>query len=85
MSFSSYLKAANREGYGPESPVVTIFSAEDIPHVQPQSLIAMPYNSTAINATWSPISLTRENIRGKLIGHRVRFAKIMLTITMRFY
>lgn len=67
------VQAANREGYGPESPVVTIFSAEDIPHIQPQSLIAKPYNSTAINASWSPISLTRENIRGKLIGHRLKY------------
>lgn len=73
LRFLNFLfnKAANQEGFGPESPVVTVFSAEDIPHAQPQSLIARPYNSTAINATWTPISLTRENIRGKLIGYRV--------------
>lgn len=58
-------------GSGPESPIVTIYSAEDIPHIQPQGISAWPFNSTAMNVSWSPVSLTRENIRGRLIGYRV--------------
>ena len=63
----------NDEGSGPESPISVVFSAEDIPHIQPQSITATRFNSTALNASWSPIPLTRENIRGKLIGYRVSF------------
>lgn len=61
----------NEIGYGPESEVVTIYSAEDMPQVAPQQVSARSFNSTALNVTWEPIDLRRELIRGKLIGHRV--------------
>lgn len=34
---------------------------------------ARPYNSTALNITWIPIPEVREKIRGKLIGHRIKY------------
>lgn len=42
-----------------------------MPQVSPQQVSAKSYNSTALNVTWLPIDQSRENLRGKLIGHRV--------------
>lgn len=66
------VQAINNVGMGPESEPVVIYSAEDMPQVAPQKPIIQPFNSTAFNVTWRPIDMTRENIRGKLIGYRVR-------------
>ncbi|XP_058974776.1 contactin-like [Musca domestica] len=69
------VQAINDVGKGPESEPVTIYSAEDMPQVAPQKPIAIAFNSTAFNVTWQPIDMTRENIRGKLIGHRIKYWK----------
>ncbi|XP_054726388.1 contactin [Anastrepha obliqua] len=69
------VQAINNIGKGPESEPVVIYSAEDMPQVAPQKPFAIPYNSTAFNVTWQPIEMTRENIRGKLIGHRLKYWK----------
>lgn len=42
-----------------------------MPLVAPQLVVALSYNSTALNISWKPIQETREHVRGKLIGHRV--------------
>ena len=34
---------------------------------------ARPYNSTALNITWTPIPEEREKVRGELIGHRIKY------------
>lgn len=65
------VQAINNIGSGPESEIAVIYSAEDMPQVAPQKPIALAFNSTCFNVTWQPIELTRENIRGRLIGHRV--------------
>lgn len=65
------VQAVNNIGKGPESEIVTVYSAEDMPQIAPQKVVPLAYNSTAFNVTWEPIEITRENIRGKLIGHRV--------------
>lgn len=65
------VQAINKVGAGPESEVVTIYSAEDMPQVAPQQPIARGFNSTCLNVTWNAIEMTREKIRGRLIGHRV--------------
>lgn len=67
------VQAANNFGYGPESNITTIYSAEDMPQVAPQQVYALAYNSTAVNVTWKPIDNTREKVRGKLIGHRLKY------------
>lgn len=71
------VQAINNVGKGPESETVVIFSAEDMPQVAPQKPFAIPYNSTCFNVTWNPIDMFRENIRGKLIGHRVKIILLM--------
>lgn len=69
------VQAINDVGPGPESGIVTIFSAEDMPQVAPQGVYSKGFNSTAINVTWNEIDLTREKIRGRLIGHRIKYWK----------
>ncbi|XP_046406914.1 contactin isoform X2 [Ischnura elegans] len=69
------VQAANEVGFGPESEVVTIFSAEDMPQAAPSQVSALSYNSTALNVSWIPIEQTRERVRGKLIGHRLKYWK----------
>ncbi|XP_014098963.2 contactin [Bactrocera oleae] len=69
------VQAINNIGKGPESEPVVIYSAEDMPQVAPQKPFAIPFNSTAFNVTWQPIEMTRENVRGKLIGHRLKYWK----------
>lgn len=69
------VQAINDVGMGPESPWVTIFSAEDMPQVAPQQPIATGFNSTCMNVTWNPIEETREKVRGNLIGHRLKYWK----------
>ena len=44
-----------------------------MPQVAPTKVGARPFNSTAINVTWTPIPETREKIRGKLIGYRIKY------------
>ena len=58
---------------GPISDPVEIMSAEDLPQVAPTTVGARPFNSTAINVTWTPIPEVREKIRGRLIGHRIKY------------
>lgn len=69
------VQAFNDLGAGPESEIVTIYSAEDMPQVAPQLVSALSYNSTSLNVTWSPIDQSRERLRGKLIGHRLKYWK----------
>ncbi|KAG8237907.1 hypothetical protein J437_LFUL017779 [Ladona fulva] len=69
------VQAMNNVGSGPESEISTIFSAEDMPQVAPSTVSAVSYNSTALNVSWIPIDQTREKIRGKLIGHRLKYWK----------
>ncbi|XP_058468109.1 contactin [Malaya genurostris] len=69
------IQAINDLGEGPMSSIAVIYSAEDMPQVAPQQTIAKSYNSTALNVTWVPVSQSRESIRGKLIGHRLKYWK----------
>lgn len=69
------VQAINDVGYGPESPFVTIYSAEDMPQMAPQQPVAIGFNSTCLNVTWNPVNETREAIRGNLIGHRLKYWK----------
>lgn len=65
------VQAVNVVGEGPVSEPEEVYSAEGMPQVQPSGVYAVPYNSTALNVTWNPLDVTREKIRGRLIGHRV--------------
>ena len=58
---------------GPTSKPMTIYSAEDLPQVAPTQVGARPFNSTALTINWNPIPNVREKVRGKLIGHRIKY------------
>lgn len=58
---------------GPVSEPTEIFSAEDLPQVAPTNVGARPFNSTAINVTWTTIPNIRDKVRGKLIGYRIKY------------
>ncbi|KAG8191909.1 hypothetical protein JTE90_019843 [Oedothorax gibbosus] len=67
------VQAINSLGAGPYSEEKQIYSAENMPQVQPSQVYALAYNSTALNVTWAPLDLNREKIRGKLIGYRIKY------------
>ncbi|XP_066997548.2 contactin [Anabrus simplex] len=69
------VQAVNSVGYGPESDNVTIYSAEDMPQEPVSQVVAVSFNSTALNVSWSPVDQSREKMRGKLIGHRLKYWK----------
>lgn len=67
------VQAVNLAGEGPISGPVEAYSAEGMPQVQPSGVYAVPFNSTSLNVTWAPLDITREKIRGHLIGHRIKY------------
>lgn len=67
------IQAWNSQGPGPISDPVEVFTAEDMPQVQPTEVSAFAHNATSLNVTWQPINPTRDNIRGKLIGYRIKY------------
>lgn len=69
------VQALNDRGEGPPSRAVEVYSAESMPQVQPSLVKAIAYNSTAMNVSWDPLDLSREKIRGRLIGHRIKYWK----------
>ncbi|XP_065349505.1 contactin [Cloeon dipterum] len=73
--FEVKVQSGNSIGFGPISEPVIIYSAEDMPQVSPSQVSALSFNSTALNVSWVPIEMTRDKIRGKLIGHRLKYWK----------
>ncbi|XP_015594638.1 contactin [Cephus cinctus] len=69
------VQAVNDIGYGPISDTVTIFSAENKPQVIPRRVYVDSFNSTSLNVSWTPVSESRETVRGKLIGYRIKYWK----------
>ncbi|CAG0881139.1 unnamed protein product [Darwinula stevensoni] len=67
------VQGINSIGPGNTSAPVVIYSAEEMPQVAPTEVAARAYNSTSLNVTWLPIKETRDNIRGELIGYRIKY------------
>jgi len=67
------VQAVNSVGEGPVSPEVIIFSAEARPFAVPSRVSARPLNSTALIVSWFPVDMSRESIRGKLLGFRIKY------------
>lgn len=71
------IQAMNSVGPGKViSEPVVVYSAESMPQIAPSGVNALAYNSTALNVTWSPLDSSREKIRGRLIGHRIKYWKM---------
>jgi hypothetical protein len=73
--FEVKVQAINDVGEGPVSEIKIVYSAEDMPQVAPQKVQAVNFNSTSLNVSWIPIQETRDRVRGKLIGHRIKYWK----------
>lgn len=77
--YTKYLvrvQAISRKGEGPISEPKEVYSAESMPQVQPSLVKAEAFNSTALNISWAPLDMSREKLRGKLIGHRIKYWKV---------
>lgn len=67
------VQGCNDIGCGVESKEKVVYSAEDVPQVAPNQVSARAFNSTALNVTWLPMDLSRQQMRGKLIGYRIKY------------
>lgn len=71
--FEVMVQPVNMLGPGPLSQVALIYSAQQMPRVQPTNVYALAHNSTALNVTWSPVSDLEQAESGLLIGYRIRY------------
>ena len=62
----------NNLGRGPNSSVTIVYSAEDMPVIQPTNIWANPTNATAGYANWELEGRSRENVRGTVLAFQVR-------------
>jgi len=69
--FDVMVQPLNSVGAGPLSQVAYIYSAQQMPRIQPANVHGVAHNSTALNITWSPIDDQEDS--GKLIGYRLRY------------
>ncbi|RUS74476.1 hypothetical protein EGW08_017751 [Elysia chlorotica] len=73
MYFTLYetkVQAFNDMGFGPNSSVVEVYSAETLPTGVPQNVNTNTYNSTAIEVFWDPVPQTREAAGGIILGYQ---------------
>ncbi|KPM09920.1 contactin-like protein [Sarcoptes scabiei] len=71
------VQAMNSVGAGRDiSNPVSVYSAESMPQIAPNGVNAFAYNSTALNVTWISLDTSREKMRGRLIGHRIKYWKM---------
>lgn len=69
--FDVMIQSINQMGAGPMSKVAYIYSAQQMPRVQPTNVYGIPHNSTALNVTWNPLS--EQDDSGLLVGYRIRY------------
>ncbi|XP_052824014.1 contactin [Octopus bimaculoides] len=69
------VQARNNIGMGPNSTIVTIYSAEDLPAITVTNVKGYAYNATAIKVTWNPVKEDRKSLKGKLRGYKIKYWK----------
>ncbi|XP_029636618.1 contactin [Octopus sinensis] len=69
------VQARNNIGMGPNSTIVTIYSAEDLPAITVTNVKGYAYNATAIKVTWTPVKEDRKTLKGKLRGYKIKYWK----------
>ncbi|XP_041371583.1 contactin-like [Gigantopelta aegis] len=67
------VEAFNNLGPGPNSSVVVVYSAEDLPSGTPAKVYAFPFNATANNVSWEAVPDTREVMKGKIVGYQINY------------
>ncbi|PVD35688.1 hypothetical protein C0Q70_02651 [Pomacea canaliculata] len=73
LEYEVKVQAFNRMGSGPNSSVVVVFSAEDLPALSPTEVRGEGYNGSANLVTWVPIPATREAARGVILGYQINY------------
>ncbi|XP_057342220.1 contactin [Microplitis mediator] len=73
MQYEVKVQVFNEAGEGPTSDIATVYSAEDLPIIQPQGIKILRYNSTSLNVTWTPVPPIRESLKGNLTGYRIKY------------
>ncbi|KAL4221759.1 Contactin-3 [Mactra antiquata] len=73
LEYEVMVAAYNEHGAGPNSTVKVIMSAEGMPTQTVLMGDCDNYNGTAFSVSWNPIEDTREVMKGKLKGYRVRY------------
>ncbi|XP_045162637.2 contactin-like [Mercenaria mercenaria] len=73
LEYSVKVGAFNKHGSGPNSTLHDIMSAEGMPVATVLMGDCDNYNGTAFSMSWTPIEDTREVIKGRLKGYRVRY------------
>ncbi|XP_076455738.1 contactin-3-like [Babylonia areolata] len=73
LEYDAQVQAFNDMGYGPNTSVSVIFSAEDLPRVAVTDVRGDGYNGTANYVTWTELPATREVSRGVILGYQVNY------------
>ncbi|XP_025080702.1 contactin-like [Pomacea canaliculata] len=79
------VQASNTMGPGPNTSVEVIYSAEDLPTVTPQKVNAININATAAKITWEMTTVSREDVRGRILGYQVNYWLITETMITSWY
>ncbi|XP_012936437.1 contactin [Aplysia californica] len=71
--FQVKVQAINNLGMGPNSTLEIVFSAEDMPAIQPTSISSEAINSTAGYVYWELTPRTRESLRGTVYAFQINY------------
>ncbi|BFZ22472.1 hypothetical protein BsWGS_25511 [Bradybaena similaris] len=89
--YETKIQAVNSEGAGPNSSIVEIYSAEDLPAASPMDVATDTFNSSCITVTWTPVPDDRVHARGKILGYVINYwdeqdvPPEMYTRSIRYY
>ncbi|GFO42335.1 contactin, partial [Plakobranchus ocellatus] len=73
LPYETKVQAFNDKGFGPNSTVAEVYSAEALPVGVPQNVNTNTYNSTAIEVFWDPVPQTREDAGGIILGYQINY------------
>ncbi|CAG5130772.1 unnamed protein product, partial [Candidula unifasciata] len=73
LPYETKVQAVNSEGPGPNSSVVEIYSAENLPIGVPENVNTFTFNSSCITVNWKPVPDDRVHARGKILGYVINY------------
>ncbi|GFN94656.1 contactin [Plakobranchus ocellatus] len=73
LRYDVMVQAKNEKGYGPNSSVAIVYSAEKLPELQPTFVAANALNGTAGLVEWIGVPNTREDAHGQIGGYQINY------------